>query len=198
MRGRGDGPGHGTGRWLVAASLPVGLLISALWIWQGSQAAYTATTSNPGNGFSAGTVDLADDDNGSAMFSVAGLQPGDTGRRCIRISYSGSLRARVKVFVAPGALTGSGLSAYLDLTIEEGSGAGFGSCAGFTPTATVQNDTLAAFANASTSAATGVGTFTPTGTGQSQDYRFTYTLRNDDAAQGRTSQVAFTWVATSF
>ncbi len=185
------------GRWSLVAGVPVGLMLSAVWVWQDSQAAYTATTTNAGNGFSAGTVTLHDDDSGVAMFSVAGLQPGDVGEKCIAVTYGGSLDAAVRLFVAPGDVTGTGLDGYLQLKVEQGTGGSSASCTGFTPTSTIVNGTLAAFAAASTDAATGVGTFDPTSAGQSAVYRFSYSVADDNAAQGLTCQVAFTWEASS-
>ena len=173
------------GRWSLVAGVPVGLMLSAVWVWRDGQAAKTATTTNAGNGFSAGTVTLHDDDSGVAMFSVAGLQPGDVGEKCIAVTYGGSLDAAVRLFVAPGDVTGTGLVGYLQLKVEQGTGGSSASC------------TLAAFAAASTDAATGVGTFDPTTAGQSAVYRFSYSVADDNAAQGLTCQVAFTWEASS-
>ena len=185
------------GRWALVAGLPIGLVLSGGLIWQASQAAFTATTSNSANSFAAGTVTLADDDTGTYMFSVSGLEPGSTGQHCITVTYGGSIAAAVKLYVAAGGLTGTGLAAYLNLTIEEGAGGSFGSCAGFVSAATDFTGTMAAFATASTNSATGVGSFAPTGAAQSEVYRFTYTLADNNAAQGLNSLVTFTWGATS-
>ena len=184
-------------RLALAAAGPLGLLLSVLVVWSGSRAAFSAGTGNSGNAFSAGTVSLTDDDAGTAMVSAAGLEPGGAVQNCLTVSYAGSLAAAVKVYVAPGGLTGTGLGTYLNLVIEEGTGGGFGSCTGFTAGSTDFTGTVAAFAAASTSAATGVGAFSPSGSGQSQVYRVTATLADNDAARGLTAQLALSWQAVS-
>jgi Camelysin metallo-endopeptidase len=186
-------------RWTAVLAIPLGLGLSAALIWQNSQAAFTAQTSNAGNSFAAGTVALTDDDTGTFMFSVTGLKPGDTGQKCIAVTYGGSLNAAVKLFVAPGDLTGTGLGAYLNLTVEEGTVGAFASCGAFVATATdVPGTLLSTFAGASTNSATGVGNFNPAGgSGASKVYRFTYTLADDNAAMGKNATVKFTWEASS-
>jgi hypothetical protein len=193
-------PGRATRRfarfWMVIG-VPLGLALSAVLIWQGSHSAFTATTLNSGNSFSAGTVSLTDDDSGTAMFAVTGLEPGDTGSKCIVVTYNGSLASTVNLYVATGGLTGTGLAPYLNIVIEEGAVGTFASCGAFAATATDFTGTLSAFATASTNFGTGVGAFAPTGAAQSKVYRFTYTLANNNAAQNLNSSVAFTWEASS-
>ena len=53
-------------RMLKAAAVPAALMASALVVWQGSYAAFSATTSNAGNNWATGGVSLTDDDAGSA------------------------------------------------------------------------------------------------------------------------------------
>jgi hypothetical protein len=191
-----DQPGRR--RWLIALSVSLGLVLGTGLVWPSSQAALTAQTSNRGNGFNVGSVTLTDDDSGTAMFAVTGLQPGATGQKCVAVTYAGSIDASIKAFVAPGDLTGTGLGPYLNLTIEEGTGGSFGSCTGFTPATSDFSGTLAGFAGGSTSSANGVGTFTPTGgSGATTVYRFAYTVADTNAAQGRTATVRFSWEATN-
>lgn len=182
-------------RRVLGCAVPAGLVISGLLVWQSSEAAFTAETRNPGNSFAAGTVAISDDDTGTALFSVSGLKPGSTGTNCIALQYSGSLPATVRLYVAPGDATGTGLATYLSFTIEEGTGGGFGSCGGFSGSA-VYSGTLANLASTATNAATGVGAWTPPGPG-TRIYRFTYTLADNNAAAGLTAQVSFTWQATN-
>ncbi len=195
MTGRPDGRAQRFVRWALVTSVPLGLLLSSAWVWQGSQAAYTGVTSNSGNTFSAGTVSLTDDDSGTALFTVSGLQPGSTGQRCLTVSYHGTLGAQVKLFVTPGSVTGTGLDAYLVLKVEEGTGGSNASCAGFSGTQ-IFNSTLGSLAGSATNSATGLGSWAPTGAGQNRVYRFTYGLQDDNAAQGLNCQASFTWEAT--
>jgi hypothetical protein len=70
----------------VAAFLVVGALVVV-----GSRAAFSATTANTANAWSAGTVVLSDDDSGSAMFNMSLMKPGSTSAKCIVVTYSGTL-----------------------------------------------------------------------------------------------------------
>jgi hypothetical protein len=92
--------------------------------------AFSATTQNAGNEISTGTVTLADNDAGSAMFNVTNAKPGDAWSRCIRISYNGTLPAQVHFYTqaSPGAL-----ASYMNMKIHSGTqtGSTFPSCTGF-------------------------------------------------------------------
>ena len=46
---------------VLAATVPLGIIASGVLVWQASYAAFSATTTNPSNTFSAGTVTLTDD-----------------------------------------------------------------------------------------------------------------------------------------
>ena len=67
------------------------MLISGGVVWQSSNAAFTASTSNAGNTFQAGSVGITDSDNGTTMFSLTNMAPGDNGSTCMAVSYTGSL-----------------------------------------------------------------------------------------------------------
>lgn len=171
------------------------VLLLALTTVRSSNAAFTATTVNAASTWSAGTVALADDDAGSAMFSVSGMLPGVASTRCISVSYGGSANAAVRLY---GAITGgTGLGPYLNLTIERGTGGSFASCAGFTATETAYTGTLSAFAAAATGFGTGVGTWAPLGgvPGQNASYRFTVSVQDNNLAQGLSATATFTWEA---
>lgn len=118
---------------ILASAVVVGALGSLVAL--GVFGLFSATTQNAGNEISAGTVVLSDNDAGSAMFNVTNAKPGETWTRCIKILYSGSLPAAVKIY----ELGGQGpLSPYLKLKLEQGTQAEstFPSCTGFTPDGT--------------------------------------------------------------
>ena len=183
----------------VVAGLAVGVLGSAVFVYQGTNAAFTDSTSNGANSWSSGSVVLSDDDSGAALFSTGPLVPGDTGSRCLAVTYSGTVAASVRLYATS---VSGGLAPYLELDVEEGAGAGnVGSAAdrtGFSGTS-VWSGTLAAFGAAATSWATGVGSFAPTGAGQVQVYRLTWTLdaTTPDAVQGQSATGTFVWEAQS-
>ncbi len=177
--------------WLRWAAVPTALVASSALVWQGSQAAFSGSTDNGANSFASGTVSLSDDDAAVAMFNVSNLKPLDTGTKCITVTYNGSLAAAVKLYAAN---TG-GLGTYLDLTVEQGTGGSSGSCAGFVAGSTLYNGTLAGLASSATNYGNGIAAFSPTGSGQNRTYRFTYTVQDNNAAQGLSSSATFTWEA---
>lgn len=195
-----------------AAITVLGLLGATVLMWQSTSAVFTGTTSNPSNSWAAGSVTMEDDDGGStpttgtAMFSVTDLVPGNTGTHCIEVTYNGSLTNPTAVKVYATGLAGTGLGTYLDLTIEQGtnSAGDYSGCATFAGTAIYQSGTpggstgtLGYFAANMTNYASGVGTWTPTAAGQTKTYRFTYTLQNNNNAQGLNATVNLVWETNS-
>jgi hypothetical protein len=181
---------------LVRASAPIAafLLVGALVV-VGSRAAFSATTDNASNSWTAGTVVLADDDTGSAMFNVTAMKPGASSVKCITVTYSGTLTpADIKLY---GTVAGTGLATYLTTTIEIGTGGSFASCTGFTPGSTLYNSTLASFGTTYTNWASGLANWSPASTPDSRTLRFTTTLPSgvSNAAQGLTASATFTWEA---
>ena len=172
----------------------VGLVAGA-----GTFAALSSTAGNNGNTFAAGTVVLNDNDTGSAMWSVSNRIPGDTVTTCIRLTYTGTLSADVRLYTLSAVGT---VDQYLNLTVEKGSVPGataFPACTGFNPESTIYSGTVQGFKNTKTGWATGVGANPGAQTRWNQNdtlaYRFTVTLQNDTGAQGLTSTTAFTWEA---
>jgi hypothetical protein len=169
----------------------------------GSGAAFSKLSANPVNGWTTGTVSLTDDDSGAAVFSVANLMLGDKGVKCIVITYGGTLAAAVKLY-ATGYTSSRALGAYLELTVEEGSGSSFvgsgpASCPGFVASSTIYHGTVDDFATTSTSYGTGVGSFAPTGAAQTRVFRFSYTLEAvaPNGTQSGVVGLGFTWAATA-
>jgi len=168
-------------------------------MWQASNAAFTATTTNGAQSFSTGSVAISDNDGGSGvLFTVSGLKPGSTGTACITVSYTGSLAAGVRLYGTSPSTTNS-LSSYVLLQIDETTGSGtitYPSCTGFGASTTLFNSTLASFGSAKTSYATGLSSWNPGGSA-TRDYRFTYTL--DSAAPNTTmsssAAITFVWEA---
>lgn len=179
--------------WRVGVLAATVLLTTAL-ILTASFAAFSDTTDNPGNTWSAGTVILTDDDGGvSAMFIVSDMAPLATVTECIVVTYSGSvLPADVNLYGVSG---GTGLDAYLDVTVEEGTGGVFGNCTGFSPTSTIFTGTLTSFAATHTNFTNGAGAWNPAANPESRTYRFTVTLQDNNLAQGLNATATFTWEA---
>ena len=84
----------------------------------GTFSAFSSTTANPGNSFTAGTVTISDNDSGSSMLSLSNAKPGDSTTGCITTTYTGSLSANVRLY----ASTTGTLAPYLNLTVTQGGG----------------------------------------------------------------------------
>ncbi|MBF4614199.1 hypothetical protein [Curtobacterium sp. VKM Ac-1376] len=181
-------------------AIPAALVASGVVVSTASYSAFSATTVNPTDNWTAGSVALTDDDNNTALFTANNLKPGSTGANCITVTSTGSLPSTVKLY-GTNAATSKDLAANINLTVEQGTGGGFGSCTGFTPATTsgsLYSGTLAGFGSSSTNFATGVGTWAPTGTAsESRVYRLTYTVSSTtpNTVQGGTASMGLTWEA---
>jgi hypothetical protein len=165
-------------------------------------AAFSQTTVNSDNTFSAGTVTIGDNDAGAALYSVSNIDPGDSVTSCIRVTYSGSLQSDVHLYTTDPI---GAIGPYVDLTIEAGGqpAATFPDCSGFTPDAggPLFNGTLAGFSAAHNSWASGLVDYPGTvatswAPGNVVVYRFTVSLQDNNAAAGLSSgSHSFTWEA---
>lgn len=190
-------------RYRIATSVAV-VAMAGSTVGMQTYAAFSSTTSNAANAFSSGTVYLSDNDNGSAVVSLATAKPGDASTGCIRVLYTGSLASTVRLY---GTVTGA-LAPYLTLTVTRGtdSSPSFKSCTNFTADATnytgqgagvVYSGLLSAYP---ASYAAGLGdptTASPAtwNTNDAHSYKFTVTLNDDNNAQGLTAASTFTWEA---
>jgi hypothetical protein len=212
-------PLHSTSRRTVlAAVVPVGLVLGAAVVWQSTEAAFSASTDNPGNTWQAGTVVLGDSGSGAALFTSPdddALRPGSTRSRCIRVDYTGSLAADIRFYATTPAAGATSLDPFLVMSVERGRDVPAGTTveadcsAGYAPSGTpafVYNDRSAGDPAARQDAtmadlkthgdyATGI----PVGTAVPEDthltFRITYLVKDDNAAQGSTSSATFVWEA---
>ncbi len=186
---------HGSRKRPGLGILAGAVLLTGAFIVTASIAAFSDTTDNSGNTWSTGTVVLTDDDGGSGiLFTVIGMKPLDVVTNCIVVTYEGTLLPADVVLY--GVSGGTGLDAYLDLIVEEGTGGIFDNCTGFSATSTIYTGgTLADFAVAHTNFGNGAGTWSPSANPESVTYKFTATLQDDNAAQGLGATATFTWEA---
>ncbi len=192
---------HRDRRWAAVARIVAVLGSLALVSWlvvSGSAAVFTGTTASSGNSFTAGDIQLVDDDLGSALFTVADMEPGQTVVDCIQVTYQGSIPDPSGVVVYSGGYVDSGdFATYLNLTIDEGTGGSFGDCTGFTYENTIESGTtLAGFDTTHTNYATGAGVWDPASTPVSKTYRITVQLDAGapNAEQGESvTALTFTW-----
>jgi predicted ribosomally synthesized peptide with SipW-like signal peptide len=168
----------------------------------GTFSAFTSTTTNSGNSFAAGTVFVDDNDAGAAMYTVSNQKPGVATQRCIKVTYSGTMAADVKLYTTS---TVGAVGDYIDLTIEKGSGnPSFPNCTGFSAESTIYSGELDDFTTSRDSYTNGIAAFPGSQTQWNQNdtlvYRFTLTLQDDNNANGgatplSTGSHAFTWEA---
>lgn len=179
-------------------AIPAALVASGVVVSTASYSAFSATTVNPASNWTAGSVALTDDDNNVALFTATGLKPGSTGTNCITVTSTGTLPSTVKLYGTSPTSTKS-LDQNITLTVEQGTGGGFGSCTGFTPASTggsLYSGLLSGFS--ASNFATGLGTWAPTGSGsESRVYRFTYTVSATapNTVMGGTASLGLAWEA---
>jgi hypothetical protein len=186
---------------LIALALAGTALAGATW------SSFSQGTANPSNGFSAGTVNVSDNDAGTT-FSPPGVSPGTSASGCIRVTYTGSLTSALRLYASASGTLGQ----YLNLTITRGSESSpsFPSCASFTADSTnyigsgagvVYSGTLGAFVSAHSDFGTGLAD--PPGAPQTwntndvHSYKFNFALPAGApaAAQGLSSSTTFDWEA---
>jgi hypothetical protein len=183
------------------AAIPAAVILSGALIAGGSYSAFSATTQNPTNNWTTGTVALTDDDSNSAMFTATGLKPGSTGTNCITVTSTGTLASAVKLY-ATSTATGT-LAPYITLKVEQGTSSGangtsFGSCSNFTSQSTLYTGLASTFSTTYTGYSNGLATWSPTGSGSEyKAFRFTYTVDPTltNTYQGATAGLGFTWEA---
>ena len=189
---------------LLAGALSVLGAAAGLGTWS----AFSSTTTNSGNTFTAGTVTLTDNDANAAMITMTAARPNDSASSCIKVTYTGSLASTVRAYATTTFTSGSSLAPYLNLTVTRGTDATdpFPVCTNFTADATnyigagagvVYNGTLAAFP---TTYAAGLvdptsGSPATWNTNDNHVYKFVVTVQDNNLAQGLNATTAFTWEA---
>jgi hypothetical protein len=207
-------------RTVLPVAVPVGLVVSLVVTWGSTHAAFTASTGNVGNSWQTGSVVLTQSRSGSALFTSAGdglLEPGLPPRsRCIRLDYTGSLPADVRMYVGTPAAGVTTLDPHLLMSVERGRDVtaattvaadcseGFASTA--TPTfldgaphadaPTVETSrTLDHLRAEHSDYASGVVVDGTTAPHTYMTLRITYVLEDVNEAQGKQSSATFTWEA---
>lgn len=191
---------------LVAIAVSTSLLIVR------SDAAFTAQTQSVDNTLGSGRVKLTDNvAEGTVLFEVDGMVPGEVAQRCIRVEYAGTV-AQEKLSPLRLSVTGAGaLGTYLTTSIEMGTtgtadayvGDEETSCDGFGGTVSPLYNTLegadpaldlGALVGTHDTYADGLGTaWTPDGLGDTRWFRITFVLQDDDDAQYLTATPSFSW-----
>jgi spore coat-associated protein N len=166
----------------VLAALATLLLAAAVAV--GSGANFTASSANPSNTFSTGTLDITNTQSG-AIVSMSNMRPGDSQTGTVDITNSGSLSGTFTL--AESNVTGAALAGQLDLSITDCGDVASADCATGTSLYSGKLDSLTS---------TALGTFAA---GQGRRYEFTVTLPSStgNAFQGTSASAQFDWSAAS-
>jgi hypothetical protein len=157
------------------AAGPLAILVAGGMVWQGSQAAFTASTRNSGSSWATGNVTLTDDDLGAAAFTVENIVPGQTGQKCIVVTSQSNVPGEVRAYTQ-NLITSKGLEDRIFFDLEQGTGGSFNDCTGFTPTANnVPELPISTLASVNRDFATGGASWQTAGNpGETQSYRGTW------------------------
>jgi hypothetical protein len=184
-----------------------GLLAAGLLVWQGSYAAFSATTQDNSNVWSSATLSLVN--NGgtavyaattTATFGGANLKPGATGTTCLTVKSIGTSAGTLALYRSALADSAPSLGAQIKVTIDQGVPASDvqANCVGF-PVAFTNVATNAPLSTYPTTYATATGPVAvATGT-VLEAYRVTWTFVSlgstllDNPLQGKTVTAGFTW-----
>jgi hypothetical protein len=195
-------PSARTRRIVSLSVAPAAILLAGLLVWQGSNAAFTATTRSSGNSWSTGQVTLTDDDLGAAAITIQHMLPMQTGSKCIVVTSTSDVAGQVRTYIANLSPSAQHIENYIQLQVQVGTGGTFTSCTGFVPEAGgPAASSVAAFATASSSYATGVNPWTTAGTvGEKKTYKLIWTFNTSsltqqqvDALQGGTISADVVW-----
>jgi hypothetical protein len=166
----------------------------------GAFSAFTATTTNTGNTFAAGTVNINQHAGATTLYTGSNKKPGDSTIACVRVTYSGSLSAAVKLYASAGITNGS----LFHLKVERGSSLttpdNTMNCTGFASTSTAFDANLDTLATTYAAGIDGQAAAAPWATNSTVDYRFTISVNDDTTPNAHTSAMStgthgFTWEA---
>jgi hypothetical protein len=166
----------------------------------GAYSAFTATTANTGNTFTSGSVSIGQHAGSTTLYTGSNKKPGDSVVACIRVSYTGSLAASVKLYTSAGITNPTAFN----LKIERGSGIATPdntmNCTGFTSSSTAFDNTLDLLPTTYAAGLDGKAAAAAWSQNDVVDYRFTISVVDDATPNAHTSALAtgthtFTWEA---
>jgi hypothetical protein len=185
---------------LVGVAVVTGLAATAA----SSFAAFSSLVGNSGNSIAFGTVSLSDNDASGATLSLSSAKPGDSDTGCIKITYTGSLAANVRLY----ASTSGALAPYVNLVVTRGtdSSPSFRSCTNFTADATnyigsgagvIYSGALTSFPTSFASGLVDPSSGSPAtwNANDTHSYKLTLTLQDDNNDQGLSGSATISWEA---
>ncbi len=182
---------------LLVSLLVLGALGSVVGL--GAYSAFTATTTNSGNTLSTGTVIIGQHAGATTLYTGTTKKPSDSVVGCVRITYTGSLTADVKLYVS----SVSNGTVY-NLKVERGSGLSSPdntmNCTGFSASSTAYDANIGSFPGTYAGGLDGKAGAATWATNDAVDYRFTISVNDDTTPNAHitttsTGAHTFTWEA---
>jgi hypothetical protein len=172
----------------------------------GTYAAFSRTTANPSNQFTAGSLAVTDGHVAATPISITGLRPGSTASNCIEVTNGGNVDATLRQY----ASSSGSLASYIQVKVTRGTGlsGAWPACTGFSADGTnyigqgngvLYNGALSSFPASYAAATTDPTNGSPETwtSSESHAYRYDITLTNTTAAQGLSGSLTITWQARS-
>src|SRR4051794_36011982 len=165
----------------------------------GTFSAFTSTTTNSGDTYAAGSVQITQHTGATTLYTGSNKKPGDSTVACVRLTYAASLGAAVKLYSS--TITNGTL---FHLKVERGSGMttldNTMSCAGFTASSTAFDANLDTMATTYAAGVDGKAAGAAWAQNDAVDYRFTISVNDDTTPNAHTSAMgtgthSFTWEA---
>jgi hypothetical protein len=196
-------------RRVVRATAPAfGLLAAGLLVWQGSYAAFSATTQNNNDTWSSASLSLTNDGGVAASYAAtttatfggANLKPLATGTTCLTVKSVGTTAGSMAMYVSSLVDSAPSLGGQIKLTIDAAPVASevVANCTGFPVAGLTNVATNIALTALPITYAAGVPVAVATGTILTA-YRVTWTFATtgtnagDNTLQGKTVTAGFTW-----
>jgi predicted ribosomally synthesized peptide with SipW-like signal peptide len=167
----------------------------------GTWSAFTATTTNTGNSYTAGSVQISQHSGATTLYTGAHQSPSATKTACVRVTYTATLPATVKLYAS--SIT-NGTSFHLK--VERGSGLttldNTMSCAGFSAASTAFDADMDTVPTTYAGGIDAKAAAAAWAQNDSIDYRFTITVNDDATPNAHTTELgtgthSFTWEAHS-
>ena len=186
----------------------MGLLVAGLLVWQGSYAAFSATTRDNRDRWTSGSLTLTNNGGGAAyaatttaLFNQANTKPGATGVKCLTVLKTGTAAGSLHFYRSALTDSAPSLGAQLHLTITAVPVAANvqAGCAGFPAAGLTTVATNVALTALPTSYAAATGPVAVATATQRVAYRIAWTFVStgtnpgDNALMGKTVSASFTW-----
>jgi spore coat-associated protein N len=169
----------------------LGVVLAAAGLAVGSGANFTASSANPANTFTAGTLSIGNTPS-SAFLAAGNMKPGDTTTGTVDIQNTGSVPGTFSLKTSNATDSSPSMLGQLDLRVRD-CGVFTGSTA---PTCDSNSTSVYNGKISGLSTAASLGSF-PSSAKHRYQFDVTLPSSTDDAYQGKTASVQFNWNAVT-